>query len=70
MELPADQRRLLSVEEAAARAGIARSRLYLLMREGEVDSIRLGRRRLIPLEAIDGFVDRLPRQYLPRAPQT
>lgn len=48
MALPADQRRLLSVEEAAARAGITRTRLYLLLRDGEVDTCRIGRRRLVP----------------------
>lgn len=44
--------RLLSIDEAAAAAGIGRSLLYNLIGRGEVRSVRVGRRRLIPSDAV------------------
>jgi excisionase family DNA binding protein len=40
--------RALSIEEAARRLGIGRSALYAAIARGEVASVRIGRRRLIP----------------------
>jgi excisionase family DNA binding protein len=40
--------RALSVAEAARRLGIGRSALYAAIARGEVASVRIGRRRLIP----------------------
>ena len=47
---------LLSVEEAARRISCGRSHLYELLRRGEIQSVRLGRSRRIPLEALVRFV--------------
>lgn len=43
---------LLAVEEAARRAGIGRSLAYALIRRGELRSVKVGRRRLVPADAI------------------
>ena len=43
---------LLSVEEAARRAGVGRSLLYGLIARGRLRSVKVGRRRLIPADAI------------------
>jgi len=47
---------LLTVAEAAMRLSIGRSHLYALMASGELRSIRLGRRRLIPESAIEDLI--------------
>jgi excisionase family DNA binding protein len=44
------------VEEAAHLLGIGRTLTFRLVGTGELESIRIGRRRLIPRAAIDAFV--------------
>lgn len=46
---------LLDVSEAARRAGIGRSLMYGLIGRGTVRSVKLGRRRLIPADALDAL---------------
>jgi excisionase family DNA binding protein len=46
----------LTVEEAGARLGISRTLAYELVRRGEIPSIRLGRRVLVPIRALDLLV--------------
>lgn len=46
----------VSVKEAAATVGISRSEFYKLLNEGEIKSIRIGRRNLIPMEELKTFV--------------
>jgi excisionase family DNA binding protein len=48
--------RLLSVDEAAARLGIGRSRLYLELGSGRLGSLHVGRRVLIPASAIAEYI--------------
>ena len=49
--------RLLNVEEACeALGGIARSTLYELIGRGDLHSLAIGRRRLIPRSAIGEFI--------------
>jgi excisionase family DNA binding protein len=48
--------RLLSVDEAAAMLGIGRSRLYAELQAGRCRSVKIGRRRLIPVAAIVEFI--------------
>jgi excisionase family DNA binding protein len=43
---------LLSIEQAAQRLGIGRTATYDAIGRGELRSIRIGRRRLIPADAI------------------
>jgi len=49
---------LIMIETAAARLGIGRSAVYLLMDSGQLANIKIGRRRLIPATAIDDYVTR------------
>jgi excisionase family DNA binding protein len=55
--------RLLSVSLACRILGLSRTSLYALMASGRIRSVTIGRRRLVPLEAIDEFVASLPTQY-------
>ena len=48
---------LLSVDEAARRISCGRSHLYELLRRGEIQSVRLGRSRRIPVAALVRFVE-------------
>ncbi|MCA1194889.1 helix-turn-helix domain-containing protein [Saccharopolyspora sp. 6V] len=50
---------LLTVEEAAEQLGIGRTTTYALVRSGELESVRIGRLRRIPKEAIDQYAARL-----------
>ena len=47
---------LLTPTEAARALGIGRSKLYELMREGRIRSIRIGTCRRVPTTALDEFV--------------
>jgi excisionase family DNA binding protein len=44
---------VLTVEEAAKRLGIGRNTAYEAVRRGEIPSIRVGRRLLVPRRALD-----------------
>lgn len=48
---------LLSIPEAARRLGISRTRLYAEMSTGRVRSVRSGRRRLVPVDALAALQD-------------
>lgn len=50
---------LVTPEEAARRLAISRSRLFHLMASGELESIKVGRSRRIPVKALEEFVDKL-----------
>ncbi|HEX5120473.1 MAG TPA: excisionase family DNA-binding protein [Pseudonocardiaceae bacterium] len=52
-------RTLLSVEQAAARLAIGRTLMFALLRDQIVDSVTVGRRRLVPADAVDAYVARL-----------
>ena len=47
-----------SVEETAQALGIGRGLVFQLLREGQLKSIRLGKRRLIPASELAAFLDR------------
>jgi excisionase family DNA binding protein len=47
----------LTVEEAGARLGISRTLAYELVRRGDIPSIRLGRRALVPIRALELMVE-------------
>jgi len=47
------ERLLLTVEEAAQRLGIGRSLFYELLALGDIESVRIGRLRRIPLGALE-----------------
>ncbi len=50
--------RLLSVDEAASALGLGRSLLYAELGAGRLRSVKCGRRRLIPAEAVTEFIAR------------
>jgi len=50
---------LLSVEEAARALGIGRTKTFALVGTGELRSVTIGRRRLIPVVALREFEARL-----------
>jgi len=45
--------RNLSIPEAAVLLGVSRSTIYNRLRTGELRSVRIGRRRLIPSEELE-----------------
>lgn len=55
-ELP----RLLSIPQVCRLLGVGRSSLYEMLSSRQLRSVKIGRRRLVPREAIDEFVAKLP----------
>ncbi|MFF5675292.1 helix-turn-helix domain-containing protein [Streptomyces hygroscopicus] len=53
------QRRLLRVEAAAELLDIKRSTAYEQIRLGRLRTVRIGRRRLVPTEYIDEYIELL-----------
>lgn len=51
-----DGRRAISVAEAANLLGISRNQAFKAVRRGELPSVRVGRRVLIPLERLEAFL--------------
>jgi excisionase family DNA binding protein len=59
---PADldtPRVLLTVEAAADQLSISRTRMYALIKTGEITSVRVGRLRRIPTTALDTYTAHL-----------
>jgi excisionase family DNA binding protein len=52
------QKRAYRTPEAAELLSISDSELRLLISQGQIDSIRVGRVRLVPASAIDAFIER------------
>src|SRR3954462_2235948 len=52
-EIAQSERKTLSVEEAAVALGIGRTLAYEAVRRGEIPTIQIGRRRLVPQGALD-----------------
>jgi predicted DNA-binding transcriptional regulator AlpA len=51
----------LSVPNAVRYSGVSRTRIYALMRSGELSSFLLGGRRMMLTESIDAFIHKLAR---------
>jgi excisionase family DNA binding protein len=47
------------VEDLPALLPIGRTRIFALIKSGELESIKVGRSRLIPADAVEGFLARL-----------
>jgi excisionase family DNA binding protein len=47
------------VEEAAELLGIGRTYMFHLLSVGEIDSLKIGKRRKIPSDALDSYIERL-----------
>ena len=52
-------RLVLTVEEAAQCLGIGRTLMYALITGGEVESVRIGRLRRVPADALERYVSTL-----------
>ena len=50
---------LLTIDEAAASLRVSRWRVYNLIRSGQLRTIRIGRRRLVPMNALTECLERL-----------
>ena len=53
---PPDETLLLTVVDAAKLLGVGRTLVFGLIRDGELRSVRIGGRRLIPREAVAEFI--------------
>ncbi len=53
---------LLTPIEAARRLSLAQSTLYQLLTRGEIESVKIGRCRRIPMDALTDYIDRLRRE--------
>lgn len=47
------------VPEAAALLGCGRSKFYELIAEGRIETVTIGRRRVVPHDALVAFLDQL-----------
>ena len=52
------ERLLVSVREAAQILGLARDRTYELVRSGELRSLSVGRKRLVPRMELEAWIER------------
>ena len=56
------ERLTYTVSEAAEAIGISRSKLYTLLAQGQLRNVRVGRRTLIPVQAVTDLLT--PRETL------
>ncbi|MCJ2082771.1 helix-turn-helix domain-containing protein [Methylobacterium sp. J-090] len=56
---PADgtKRRTMSVEEAGRQLGLSRNSAYQAAGRGEIPTIKIGRRLLVPIVALERLID-------------
>jgi excisionase family DNA binding protein len=50
---------LLTIAEAAQVIGLGRSKVYELVASGAIESVRIGRSRRVPLDAVEAYVAEL-----------
>jgi excisionase family DNA binding protein len=55
----ARQRWMVGIPEAYAGLGVGRSTFYELVARGDMEVVRVGRRVLVPVDAIEAYVQRL-----------
>jgi excisionase family DNA binding protein len=53
------QSRFVRPKVASERLGLSRSFMYVLLDRGDIESVRCGRARLIPVDALTTFADEL-----------
>lgn len=59
MAVTAGEHLVLTMEDAAERLCIGRTMMYSLVKAGAIESVRIGRLRRVPAEALDAFVREL-----------
>lgn len=57
-----DRRALYTVEQAAYLSSLGRTRMYDLIATGEIESVKIGRARRIPADALDAYIARLVKE--------
>ena len=53
--------KVLTVPEVMAALVIGRDKVYDLIRSGALESVKVGRYRRVPIDALDAYLDRLRR---------
>ena len=53
-------KRLLSLKEIGQQTGLSKSKIYGLLRTGELTAIKVGRRTLISTDQLEAFLKRAP----------
>jgi excisionase family DNA binding protein len=56
-----EAKRLLGMKDVQERLSIGRSTAFALVASGQLRSVRIGRRRLVPVAALDEYVAELSR---------
>ena len=64
-EQPPPPRILLTVEQAAEMIGIGRTTMFALIKSGDVQSVRVGRLRRVPLDQVHTYTNRLMTEQNP-----
>jgi len=62
---PVEDRLVYTVEEAASLLGISRSFAYEAVQKGDIPSMRIGRRILVPKAALERFLATIPGSQAP-----
>ena len=52
----------LGIDEASRVIGVARSMMYEIVARGEIESFKLGRRRLILVKNLDAYINRIAKE--------
>jgi excisionase family DNA binding protein len=52
----------VGVEDGARMIGVTRSMLYEILAKGEIESFKLGRRRLILVKTLEAYINRQARE--------
>ncbi|SDI79176.1 DNA binding domain-containing protein, excisionase family [Pseudomonas abietaniphila] len=52
----------LGIDDAATAIGVARSALYAIVARGEIESFKLGKRRLILVKNLDAYINRVAKE--------
>jgi excisionase family DNA binding protein len=53
------ERLLFPINDALEIMGVSRTKLFALIASGEIESVKIGRRRLIPYDSMVRFIERL-----------
>ncbi len=53
------EKKLYSIDEVPEATAIGRTKLFQLLANGSVASVRVGSRRLIPVSALDSWIEEL-----------
>lgn len=54
-----DTRLLVDTVETGRRLGCGRTKVYELIADGDLESVKIGRRRKVPVDSINDYVSRL-----------